>query len=132
MEATRTTNCNSPAHNQTLPLGNCRLSPPILIPKSDAAKSHCRVATTIRMASLANMPGELVLCITRYLDNSYDLAALALACRGTYAAADVELYEYARRTHGYLLCWASEFGRLGTVQKLLAAGASANERWSDY
>ncbi len=79
------------------------------------------------MASLATIPNEVTLYITGYLDDWYDVAAFARVCRATQPIADNELYRRVAKTHGYLVCWASEFGRVETVKKLLAAGASVQK-----
>ncbi|TPX14885.1 uncharacterized protein E0L32_004994 [Thyridium curvatum] len=82
------------------------------------------------MASLAMCPPEIILRIAHYLDdNEHDLAALALVCRATYVVVNFEIYRGAWKKYPYLLCWASEFGKLGTVRTLLAAGANAKTPW---
>lgn len=78
------------------------------------------------MASLAKCPPEIILRIAHCLDDyEHDLAVLALVCRATYAVVNFEIYRGAWKKHPYLLCWVSEFGKLGTVRNLLAAGANA-------
>jgi len=83
------------------------------------------------MASWANIPNELILLIVGHLTDLSDIAAFAQASHMTYDLANPALYRRARSSHPYLLCWASDLRRVGTVRKLLAAGAIAGKSWME-
>ncbi|KAL8365543.1 hypothetical protein RB595_004386 [Gaeumannomyces hyphopodioides] len=84
------------------------------------------------MASLTDLPNELIDQLCGYLDDCRDIAALALACRATHPVANAALYRHASRRHSYVLCWACKLGRLETVERLLASGTDASATYQQW
>ncbi|KAI1463135.1 ankyrin repeat-containing domain protein [Daldinia caldariorum] len=84
------------------------------------------------MASLTSFPNELLMEISKYINDSADLKHLCLVSRRLYFVFDPVLYAFAALNHPHLMCWASEAGRIETVKKLLLGGMSPNMITSNH
>ncbi|KAH8668698.1 ankyrin repeat-containing domain protein [Xylariales sp. PMI_506] len=77
------------------------------------------------MASLLDLPNEIIACIAEYLEVP-GLAAWLACNRRFYALLDETLFSQGVQLFPYLLCWASHVGLIRLVQRLLDAGISPN------
>ncbi|KAK0631123.1 ankyrin repeat-containing domain protein [Bombardia bombarda] len=85
--------------------------------------------STKKKTTLTSLPNELLHKVALSLCSSSctttalsSLAALSLTSRRLFAIANYILYERAAIRHPYLLAWAAETNRVGTLRRLLAAG----------
>ncbi|KAK3331677.1 ankyrin repeat-containing domain protein [Cercophora scortea] len=78
------------------------------------------------MTTLLSLSNELLDHIARSTDTDSDLVSLSATCRRIGDVANYLLYSRAAKRHPYLLAWAAETGRIGTLKRLLAAGVSPN------
>ncbi|KAK3681721.1 hypothetical protein B0T22DRAFT_522966 [Podospora appendiculata] len=78
------------------------------------------------MTSILSLSNELLDHIARSIDTDADLATLSATCRRIWESGNYILYSRAAKRHLYLLAWAAETGRVGTLKRLLAAGVSPN------
>lgn len=85
------------------------------------------------MASIFKLPAETLLHITEFLYELRDVASFSrVGNHHIYDVVTSVLYERVRDEVG-VMCWACDEGSLGTVQRLLAAGADPNIAWeSDF
>ncbi|KAH8664363.1 ankyrin repeat-containing domain protein [Xylariales sp. PMI_506] len=82
------------------------------------------------MASLANLPPEMVRHILSYITSQKDLASISHTCRCLYSVAHHQLYGgLSQLSLRCLLHWASFTGRIETVQTVLEYGADPNWYW---
>lgn len=81
------------------------------------------------MASICKLPAETLLHIADYLDELRDVSSFSRV--GNHHVHEVVASAlYARVKHEVaLMCWACDEGSLGTVQRLLDAGADPNDEW---
>lgn len=82
------------------------------------------------MSSPEYLPPELLLMVLGGLDTFSDYNSLALTCRRANNAVSPLLYHRAVRDLPYLLLWACDFGRTGTVRNLLREGANPDAFYS--
>lgn len=81
------------------------------------------------MASISELPVETLNSVTDYLDTVGDLSAFARSGnRYVHHVVTTTLYSRVKDEIG-IMCWAFDEGRLGTVKRLLAAGADPNALW---
>ncbi|KAI0202648.1 ankyrin repeat-containing domain protein [Astrocystis sublimbata] len=80
------------------------------------------------MATLLSLPLEILHCVGRCLDVP-DLASWSCSSRALHAALTPILY-HSVKDDVSVMCWACDEGRIGTVKRLLGAGASPNAAWT--
>ncbi|KAI1174796.1 ankyrin repeat-containing domain protein [Nemania sp. FL0916] len=81
------------------------------------------------MPPVLQLPLEVIYSITKCLDGPADVSAWSRSCRAFHTALAPLLY-YNAKDDISVMCWACDEGRLGTVQRLLEAGASPNAAWT--
>ncbi|KAI1149319.1 ankyrin repeat-containing domain protein [Nemania diffusa] len=80
------------------------------------------------MSAALRLPVELLYIISGYLDDQADLSSWSRSCRTFYAGLTPLLYHNARDDPA-AMCWACDEGLLGTILRLLGAGANSNIAW---
>jgi ankyrin repeat protein len=73
--------------------------------------------------SLQNLPVELLVDITTFIDSLHALHSLTLTNRGFYALADHVLYEQDAHGSQHAIQWAATHGNMGLLNKSLDHGA---------
>ncbi|KAI1167968.1 ankyrin repeat-containing domain protein [Nemania serpens] len=81
------------------------------------------------MPLLLRLPIEIFSIVSRCLDDSADLSSWSRSCRAFHATLTPLLYQNVR-DDPFVMRWACEAGCLGTVQRLLDAGADPNAAWT--
>ncbi|KAJ5729260.1 ankyrin [Penicillium malachiteum] len=74
------------------------------------------------MASISDLPLELLLFIARFSDYEYDICALSQTNRRLHFLLSPEVYRRLRETPNPALEWAAENGKKDCVRRLLDAG----------
>ncbi|KAK3318093.1 ankyrin repeat-containing domain protein [Apodospora peruviana] len=84
-------------------------------------------------ASISALPAELVLFVAENLVCLKDLSSLAQADRKLYSTVNPLLYRRAASSRdAWALAWAAHCGVVGTLRKVLAAGADPNHEFTDH
>ncbi|ROW06819.1 hypothetical protein VMCG_03995 [Cytospora schulzeri] len=82
------------------------------------------------MASICDLPPELLIHVIQHLDQVKDISALSRSgSRFIHDIATPILYSHVKDVPD-VLCWACDEGRIDTVRRLLVAGADPNARWA--
>ncbi|KAJ5717414.1 ankyrin [Penicillium malachiteum] len=89
---------------------------PLLFPSTPLKVSQ------FSMASISDLPLELLLFIARISDYEYDLCALSQANRRLYFLLSPEVYRRLRETSNPALEWSAINGKKDCVRRLLEAG----------
>ncbi|KAI1206793.1 ankyrin [Annulohypoxylon truncatum] len=79
------------------------------------------------MPSILSLPVEIISYVTRDLDIQ-DLSAFSRSCRAICGIVSPQLYRLVK-DEASLMCWAVDEGHIGTVERLLVAGANPNIAW---
>lgn len=81
------------------------------------------------MISICDLPTEILLHVTEYLEHIEDLSSFSRSGnRFIHDVVTPVLYSRVKDDPG-VLCWACDEGCIGTVQRLLAAGADPDLEW---
>lgn len=81
------------------------------------------------MASICKLPMETLLHVIDYLDDIQDVSSFARAGNHFIHSVAIPVLYSRVRTDVGVMCWACDEGRLGTIKRLLAAGADPNDHW---
>ncbi|KAJ2995463.1 hypothetical protein NUW58_g1262 [Xylaria curta] len=81
------------------------------------------------MPPALRLPIELLYYVSECLGGPADLSSWSRSCRALHAVLTPLLYRLVKDDPA-VMCWACDEGRLGTVQRLLDAGADPNAAWS--
>lgn len=79
------------------------------------------------MPSILSLPIEIISYVSRELDVP-DLSAFSRSCRALHNIVTPHLYRQVKDDAG-IICWAIDEGKIGTVERLLVAGANPNIAW---
>ncbi|KAH9906357.1 ankyrin [Xylariomycetidae sp. FL2044] len=77
------------------------------------------------MTSIISLPNEILSFVVQDLKSIADVSSFSRSCRSLHDVVTPYLYRVVRDDPA-ILCWAIDEGRIGTVRRLLLAGADPN------